>query len=150
MKLPKNPGFWIVALIVVIALAQVVPVSRKNPEVTSPLLAPPDVAAVLQRACNDCHSNETVWPWYSHVAPVSWFIAHDVSEGRDHLNLSTWGTLPPERKARKIKEMWKEVSDGDMPLPAYRWMHAEARLTDADKAALRDWLSQQAPIDGKD
>lgn len=127
-------------VIVLLVLApQAVPVDRTNPPETAPLEAPAEVAAVLDRACADCHSHRTRWPWYSRVAPASWLVAHDVEEGRERVNLSAWGELEPRRQARLREEMWEEVADGEMPLRAYRLAHPEARLSDRDLAVLRRW-----------
>lgn len=124
---------------VILVAVQFIPVDRTNPPVESELPAPPNVRAMLRRACYDCHSNETVWPWYGHVAPVSWLLARDVHEGRREVNFSAWNRLPGERQARKLKETWKEVSEGEMPPWYYLPMHREARLSAGDREVLRDW-----------
>ncbi|MEW6434862.1 MAG: heme-binding domain-containing protein [Myxococcota bacterium] len=121
------------------AVLQLVPVERTNPPVTAEIKAPDDVKAILKRACWDCHSNETVWPWYSRVAPVSFLVRHDVVDGRKHLNFSEWGTYKPERKEKKQKECGEEVSEGEMPLAIYVPLHPEAKLSQADKQAIEDW-----------
>ena len=92
----------------------------------------PEVTAIFKRACADCHSNETIWPWYSRVAPASWLVADDVKDGRAHINLSEWNFLSPEAARLKLKTACKLVRDGKMPLWQYRLMHTEARLTAAD------------------
>ncbi len=96
----------------------------------------PRAAAVLGRACMDCHSNQTVWPWYSAVAPVSWLVANDVNEGRARLNLSEWRNLGPDMSAKRRKSMCTEVSGGEMPLWQYRLIHREARLSAQDVSAV--------------
>jgi len=101
--------------------------------------ASPEVRAVLRRACYDCHSNETVWPWYSKVAPSSWLVSSDVLSGRRHMNFSTWNRRTAERQAEALRQAWEEVEAGEMPLWYYMPLHPEARLTDADKALLRAW-----------
>jgi hypothetical protein len=88
--------------------------------------------AILRRACFDCHSNETVWPWYAYVAPVSWLVASDVEEGREELNFSQWDAYNADRQAHKIKECGEEVAEGEMPLWFYVPAHPEARLSQAD------------------
>ena len=101
---------------------------------------PPQVEAILARACVDCHTNRTRWPWYSHVAPVSWLIASDVNGGRQHLNFSDW-----EQRHRHdespFDEMCRQVRDGDMPPWYYVPLHPQARLTPADITAICDWAS---------
>lgn len=97
---------------------------------------PPRVRAVLDRACKDCHSNSTVWPWYSHIAPASWLVADDVVDARRHLNLSEWGKMKPERRRHALEEMCREVKSGGMPMWQYRLLHPSARLQPDDVATL--------------
>ena len=133
----------LIAVVVVIVLAlaiQFVPVERTNPPVEADLIAPPEVTAVLRAACYDCHSNETQWPWYSHVAPVSWLVASDVEEARKHMNFSRWGSFEVRKQARLQEEIWEEVSDGEMPPLMYRAAHPGGRLSDAQRATLRAWV----------
>ena len=96
----------------------------------------PRAAAIIQRACQDCHSNQTVWPWYSRVAPMSWLVADDVKEGRAKLNLSEWNRLSPEMSQRRMLAICKEVKEGEMPLWQYRAIHADSKLTASDVSAL--------------
>jgi hypothetical protein len=117
---------------------QLVPVERRNPPATSTVEAPPGVDRVLRRACFDCHSNETVWPPYAGVAPFSWLVAHDVKEGREELNFSTWGPAQSEKAAKKLGS---EVEKGDMPPALYRLVHPEAKLTPEEKALLSEWAA---------
>jgi len=132
-----------------VGLIQLVPVSRSNPPVTADQAAPPAVQEVLRRACYDCHSNETVWPWYSRVAPVSWLLAHDVSEGRDALNFSKTGALLPKVLTDLKAEIWQEVSAGEMPPKTYLLTHSHARLSDADREVLGAWIGPAGRSEGK-
>ena len=105
---------------------------RTNP----PVVAEPDwdsprTRELFQRACADCHSNRTKWPWYSRVAPISWLIVKDVEQGRSHLNVSEWNR--PQKDAHEAAE---ELRDGKMPLPIYLPAHPEARLSAAEKDRL--------------
>lgn len=129
----------ILGVVVGLAAIQVVRFARTNPPVTREIQAPAAVKTVLRRSCWDCHSNEVVWPWYSGVAPFSWLTHRDVSEGRRHLNFSTWGELDPQRRAKKQHEIAEEVGDGGMPLWFYLPLHAEARLSATDKTLLVEW-----------
>ncbi len=105
---------------------------RTNPPVVAePEWSSPRGRELFYRACADCHSNETRWPWYSRVAPVSWLVVKDVEEGRSHFNVSEWHR--EQKDARKAAE---EVREGEMPLPIYLPTHPEARLTAAEKAEL--------------
>lgn len=117
-------------------------VSKTNPPVSAELDASPEVKGIFKRACYDCHSNETNWPWYSSVAPVSWLVSDDVNEGREHLNFSEWGNLTRKKIAHAKEEIWDEVKDGDMPLWKYTIIHSEARLTQKEKEIIREWTGQ--------
>ncbi len=127
------------SLLALFGAIQLVPVDRTNPPVEEEVPVPPEVRDVLVRACYDCHSNETVWPWYAHVAPVSWLVARDVHEGREALNFSTWNRLTTREQVEALRESWEEVEEGEMPLWFYLPTHPEARLTDRDRALLRAW-----------
>ncbi len=135
------------ALFAVVALvgAQFFPVARTNPSINpthtifTNMPVPPAVVEILNRACEDCHSNQTVWPWYSRVAPVSWITIHDVSEGRRELNFSEWGQYAPRRQERKLKEICEQVEKGSMPMAAYTVIHRASKLTPADRQTLCEW-----------
>ena len=138
------------AFAVVLIAIQLVPVNRSNPPVVADFDGPTAVATVLKASCYDCHSYETSWPWYSRVAPVSWLVAHDVEEARDHFNFSLWGNYNGKRQERLADEIWEEVEEGEMPLPVFLLAHPDARLTDADKATIHAWsvaARQTAVID---
>lgn len=130
-----NPRYvlWSLAILaILVGAVQFVPVDRSNPPVSREVRWDSDATRDLaRRACYDCHSNETVWPWYARVAPASWLVARDVREGRQHLNFSTWDQ--PNEDPEKILDM---VRDGDMPLKKYTLLHPEARLNDQERAAL--------------
>lgn len=126
--------------------AQLVPVQRDNPSATAELAAPPAVHELLVRACYDCHSHRTEWPWYSGVAPVSWLVAHDVRSGREELNFSSWDT--GSRGARRLRECAEALREGEMPPAPYLLLHPEARLDADERAALLAWLTQVAGRDG--
>jgi len=101
---------------------------------------PPDVEAVLTRACVDCHTNRTHWPWYSHIAPVSWLVASDVNGGRRHMNLSDWEQRHHHDES-PFDEMCTQVRDGDMPPWYYVPLHPRARLAATDVKAVCDWAA---------
>ena len=132
----KTAFITIVAVLIVI---QLVPVSRTNPPVTGEIRAPEEVMNILKKSCYDCHSNETVWPWYSHVAPVSWLVAHDVDEGREEMNLSEWDSYSEKKKRKKIEEIWEEIEEGEMPLWYYTLIHPDDKLTEQEKRTIKDW-----------
>ena len=125
-----------VALVLAI---QLVPYGRQhiNPPVAAePALPDPAVRALAVRACFDCHSNETFWPWYSNIAPVSWLIQRDVDEGRQRLNFSDWGVL-----RQRERELAQIVLEGEMPPVYYGWMHPSGVLTAQETVALAQGLS---------
>jgi hypothetical protein len=100
-------------------------------------------AQVLSRACGNCHSNHTDWPWYSHVAPLSWWIARHVREGREKLDFSEWETYSTWQKRDKLESMCGLISTGRMPPRMYTAMHPEAKLTEENKKAVCAWVKQQ-------
>ena len=130
-----------VSIAVLALLIQAIPVRRINGPVEADVKAPPEVERILRRACYDCHSNETVWPGYSRVAPASWLVAHDVHDGRNELNFSIWNRYDTVMRRKKLDRARTEVKSGDMPPAYYVWMHPNARLSDADKALLESWFS---------
>jgi hypothetical protein len=101
------------------------------------------VKDIIQRSCRDCHTNQTAWPWYTNVEPISWWITGHVNEGRQNLNLSEWGKLDPNRQDRKLRQICDEISDGGMPLPSYTPMHPLAKLSEQDKKMLCDWTEAE-------
>ncbi|MBZ0136084.1 MAG: heme-binding domain-containing protein [Planctomycetes bacterium] len=124
----------LLGLITLAAVIQLVPYGRDhtNPSVTGePQWDSAATRDLAKRACFDCHSNETVWPWYSHVAPISWLVQRDVDEGREKLNFSEW-----DRPQKEADEAAEAVREGEMPMWIYLPTHPEARLTDAETQAL--------------
>jgi hypothetical protein len=121
--------------------------NHENPPVTrEPVWKSKDIKTLAQRGCFDCHSNETVWPWYSRVAPMSWLVYKDVDSGRRVLNFSEWQDGRREgENAAKIKE---EIAEGEMPPLMYRLMHPDARLTPDEKRQLTDGVTAGFPVAG--
>lgn len=131
-----------VALLGIFLLVQLVPYGRNhsNPPVLSePNWDSPETRALAERACFDCHSNETQWPWYSNVAPVSWLVVRDTMEGRDHLNFSEWGQGGEGEEAEEILEV---IQSGEMPPAQYVLMHSQANLSAEEQQALIEGLSR--------
>ncbi|MEZ5049798.1 MAG: heme-binding domain-containing protein [Saprospiraceae bacterium] len=94
-------------------------------------------------ACYDCHSYETVYPWYVQFAPVSWFMKHHIDEGRHHVNFSTWGDYPDNKKSHKLEECIEMINEGEMPLSSYVLMHSEAKWTDEEKSKVLQFFKSQ-------
>jgi hypothetical protein len=131
------------ALAAALVVAQLVPVSRTNPPVEAEIVAEPEVQTLLRRACYDCHSHATVWPWYAGVAPVSWLVAHDVDHAREELNFSRFTSYDATRRRKKLGEIAEEVGEGEMPLWYYLLVHPEARLTDDERARIVAWAEAE-------
>jgi hypothetical protein len=129
-----------------LVVIQFVPLERANPPVEGEVDAPDVVLSTLRSSCYDCHSNETRWPWYSRVAPVSWWIARHVREGRQRLNFSTWAGMSGEDQGRAKEDIWEAVERGSMPLSDYLRMHPEAVLTDPQMEAVRRWAEGRAQV----
>ncbi len=138
---------WILGgLTLAFAAIQLVPVDRSNPPVEVEVPASDAVRAVLRRACYDCHSNETVWPAYSRIAPLSWLVADHVREGRAEFNFSTWSRLEPKKRAKVMREIPEVLDEGEMPLPSYLRLHPEAVLSAADVEMLRGWAESAGAL----
>ncbi len=139
----------IVAFVVVLGIAQFFRPERANPSSDSQLSLhaqndiPPEVLSLLDRACFDCHSNETRWPWYSNITPVNFALMNHVNDGRKHLNFSLWGTMRPGTQRGALEEITDEVREGRMPLKSYLLLHPEATLTDDDVMLLSDWATMK-------
>lgn len=102
--------------------------------------ANPEVANLLKIGCYDCHSNQPSYPWYTNIAPVSWWVKNHINEGSHHLNFSEWGTYSEKRKNHKLEECIEMVEEGEMPLSSYTVMHKEAKLTDVQKLKLVEFF----------
>ena len=103
----------------------------------------PQVAAILDRSCNDCHSNKTRWPWYSNVAPASWLVIGHVNDARKDLNFSEWSRRDRDRQSKKLQQMCDEVTDGAMPLGSYTPLHPGSKLSADDVKTLCDWANSE-------
>jgi hypothetical protein len=147
---PNRPNLLKTALAaaaVVLAAAQMIRPARTNPAVNpsrtleARVGVEPAAAAVLDRACRDCHSNETAWPWYSNIAPVSWFVIDHVNHGRRHLNFSDWDRLNRAEAGHMLDQICKELRAGMMPLSSYALVHRAARVTPQETEAVCAWTA---------
>ena len=122
-------------------------IDKTNPQIVqantleSSVTVPPDVAMVLGRSCNDCHTNNTFYPWYANVQPFGWFLKDHIDEGKRKLNLSEFSTYAARKKVKKLEEICEQVESAEMPLPSYLWIHRDAVLKDTEKKALCDWVN---------
>lgn len=133
----KKLRYAILGILTVGILIQFIPVERTNPPVIADFAGPRDVKAIFQKSCYDCHSNETEWPWYSYVAPVSWLVSHDVKEGREHLNFSEWDQHADDPELRE--EIFEEIDEGEMPMSIYLVLHPDAKLDQIDHEKIKVW-----------
>jgi hypothetical protein len=150
MIVKKRLKWILITAVAAFGLLQLTNLGRTHPTVVpghdllSTNSPPPQIATLLRGACYDCHSYETRWPWYGHVAPISWWLDSHVRDGRKHLNFSEWPHDDAQRAAKKWNRVSDTVRDGDMPLPSYARIHKPARLTDEQRKQLADWAEQQA------
>ncbi|HUR98961.1 MAG TPA: heme-binding domain-containing protein [Pyrinomonadaceae bacterium] len=147
--LKKILKIGVIVLALAFLAAQFIRPNFSNPPVVegetlrSSTAVPPDVEAVLGRSCNDCHSNETHYPWYSKISPFNWLLADHIEDGRKELNFSVWNTYTARKKVRKLDELCAEVEHGEMPLPSYLWIHRDAAIHASDAALLCDWAKAE-------
>lgn len=132
--------FSMMALLVAI---QLLPSGVSNPPSKGEVSAPPEIQDALRRSCYDCHSNQTRWPWYGHVAPLSWAVARDIELGRRQLNFSEWGAYYPVTRKRKLQWMGRALRREDMPPLSYRLIHPSSRLSPQDRARLERWIDTE-------
>lgn len=148
---------WLVIVVAVLFFA----IQLKRPERTNPPVdeaqtiyvqtqMTPQAQTLLDRSCKDCHSNKTVWPWYTNISPVSWFIADHVEEGRRNLNLSEWARYDKNGQGKKLQQMCDEVTDGAMPLSTYTPLHPGSKLSPEDVKTLCAWVeAERAHLNAK-
>ena len=146
----------LIALAALVVVIQLVPQSvfpTTNPPVnpvnaveSSAHALTPSVTSILERSCYDCHSNRTVWPWYSKVAPVAWLVSNDATEGRGELNFSDWGQYNPKKTSHKLQEICEHVEQNEMPLWYYKPMHPGSKLSAADKSVVCAWTRAESAL----
>lgn len=139
---------WVAIIIALgLVIAQFFGPARTNPAadpsqaIESKLQVPPEVAAILDRSCYDCHSNKTRWPWYSHVAPVSWFVIDHVNEGRENLNFSEWSQY--DKPDGLMRQICREVRSGSMPLSSYTPLHPGSEVSTEDRQKICAWTDAE-------
>ncbi len=141
---------WVAIIIICgLVIIQFLGAAKTNPpsdpsqSIESRLHVTPPVAAILDRSCNDCHSNKTRWPWYSNVAPVSWFVIDHVNEGRQNIDFSEWGRYTQRDVDGLLKQICREVRAGVMPLSSYTPLHPGSKLSAEDVKTLCDWTAAE-------
>ena len=124
-----------------IRIDKVNPVTDKSKDFTVLTNPSDEVRAILVTSCYDCHSHETIYPWYSNVAPLSWWLKDHVNEGRKHLNFSVWGDYTEKKQKHKLEECLDEIKEGEMPLQTYTLIHKHAALNAEQKERLTSWIA---------
>ncbi len=141
-KVFKITGLSLLALLIIMQFYR----PARNESATVPAsdiitayAVPDNVAVILKKACYDCHSSNTHYPWYANIQPVAMWLEHHIDEGKDELNFSEFGNFKTRRKLKKLREIVDEVEEGEMPLSSYTLIHKEAVLTEQEKQLLTDW-----------
>jgi len=148
-KGPKIFRWVLIILACVVVVIQFIRPAKTNraidpaQTIESRLQVSPQVAAIFDRSCNDCHSNKTRWPWYSNVAPVSWFVIGHVSDARSVMNFSQWGNYDKDKQSRRLRDICEQISDGEMPLSSYTPLHRGSKLSADDVKTLCDWTNAE-------
>jgi hypothetical protein len=145
-KVMKKVLLFLLAAFVIIQFFRPAKNTASGPEayakdITKAHAVPADVQLILQKACNDCHSNNTNYPWYSQVQPVAWWLNDHIHEGKKELNFSEFAGYSLRRQYKKLDEVEEQVKEGEMPLESYTLIHKEAKLTDAEKQSLFNWVN---------
>ena len=141
-------------IIAVVLFAAFVVIQFFRPDFTNPPVTqaetleattqvPENVQAILKRSCSDCHTNETIYPWYSKIQPSASFLKNHIDDGRRHLNFSVWNTYEMRKKRKKLEEVCEQISAKEMPLPSYLWIHRSAALSDEESKILCDWATAE-------
>jgi hypothetical protein len=144
MKLYKKILLGLLLLFIVTQFIR--PTKNSNGEmlasdITRTLNVPENVLNVFKNSCNDCHSNNTRYPWYVNIQPMGWLMANHIKEGKENLNFSEFGTYSKRKQANKLRAIAKSVNDGSMPISSYTIMHTDAKLNSEDKKMISDWVS---------
>jgi hypothetical protein len=138
----KKTAIFIIVLLFAI---QLISLDKTNPPIdnTLTLKAPQEVMSILKQSCYDCHSNETIWPYYSDIAPTSFFVVSHVNNGRKAMNFSLWHKMDKEIKIQRLKSAVETINNTKMPLPSYLSAHKEAQLSQDKKTILTTWFKKE-------
>ncbi len=115
--------------------------NEKINDISTVMVIPENVQEIIKTSCADCHSNTTIYPWYSEIAPISWYLASHVNDGKKHLNFSEWTAYNNNQKEHILKDLNKELKSKEMPLNSYLWIHKDAKLTAEQYTILLDWVN---------
>ena len=136
-------------LIVFVAMQFIQTAHNKSEQVlstdfTKTYSVPDSIQLILKKACYDCHSNSSSYPWYSNIQPVAWLMARHISKGKENLNFSDLGSYSGRRQISKLKDIANQIKDDEMPIASYKLMHPDARLSQAEKKMIIDWINATA------
>jgi hypothetical protein len=141
-----NKRKLVLVIILILIAIQAIRIDKTNPRSDSSkdfitVLNPPqEIASILSTSCYDCHSNQSKYPWYTNIAPVSWWIKDHINEAREELNFSVWEDYSDKRKKHKLEECFEMIEEGEMPLTSYTIIHNKASLNENQKKLLIDWF----------
>jgi len=130
------------SIVVLILILQFIPVNRDNPIVEADLIASQDVKSIFKKSCYDCHSNETKYPIYSYIFPISVVLKHHIEEGREELNFSNWENLSVSKKSSKASDILEEIENKEMPLFSYTILHRDTILSNEEIQVIRRWVEE--------
>lgn len=134
--------FLLIAFIIIQFIRPAKNIAARGPQHIEAVYPMPDnVKSIMRVACYDCHSDSTRYPWYNNVQPLTWWLNDHVSEGKEELNFSQFGTYTSKRKIKKLQKVVREVNEGEMPLDSYTWIHYDAKLSPEQKKAIEDWAN---------
>ena len=143
-----------VVIVAAIIVLQFFSIDKTNPALVqaetleATTVVPPDIGFIMGRSCNDCHSNQTIYPLYANLQPMGWLLKSHIDDGRRQMNFSIWNTYQPKRRSKKLGEICEQIEAKEMPLPSYLWIHRDAVLSENESRALCDWAKQeQARVD---
>ncbi|MCW3083280.1 MAG: hypothetical protein JWP12_646 [Bacteroidetes bacterium] len=141
MSRKKRIVYTLIAVLIFIQLFQ--PTENAGiGEGENSITASAEISQILKTSCYDCHSDHTDYPWYTHIQPVGWWLNHHVNEGKHELNFSEFKTYPLKRKLHKLKEIREQITEGEMPMSSYTWIHTDAPLTEEQKTKLLNWVQE--------
>ena len=135
----------LIGLLVILVVIQFIrPAKNQSSELSANDISraytvPDDVQNIVKKACADCHTNNTVYPWYNNVQPVGWLLTKHVNDGKKELNFSEFASYSPKKQHHKLEELIEMVKEEEMPLPSYTWLHKNAILTMEEKLAISTW-----------
>lgn len=134
---------FLIYLVLVILVIQIIRPSENKSKIESKtaIVAPENIQTILNKSCNDCHSNNTNYQWYHNIAPISWIVALHVKQGKDNLNFDTWETYNKDQKKHIIKDLKESIETREMPLVGYLKVHPNAVLSNEENQELLDWIA---------